>query len=91
VNRQIDECNDDVELGCWVALWEGEGEGEGEGVEVMSERFQNKTALYLTKTETRRLENLTLKQIHPTLQQTWLCMWWQPSEGDPNELVCKLE
>ena len=57
----------------------------------MSERSQNKTALYLTKTETERPEYLTLKQICPTLQQAWLHVWWQLSEGDRNELVHKLE
>jgi len=77
--------DDDVGLGCWVASW------EGEGVEAMSERSQNKTALYLTKTETGRPGYLTLKQIHPTLRQTWLHVWWQLSEGDQNELARQLE
>jgi len=55
--------DNDIGLGCWVVSW------EGEGVEVMSERSQNKTALYLTKIETERPGYLTLKQICPTLQQ----------------------
>jgi hypothetical protein len=33
--RSCGKCNDEVKLGCWCVLWEGEGEGEG--IEAMSE------------------------------------------------------
>jgi hypothetical protein len=55
LNRQFDECDDDVGLGCRHASWEKEGGGRG-GIEAISATSQTENDLYLTKTETRRLD-----------------------------------
>ncbi len=63
VNIRIDECDDDVGLGCRRASWDGgrgseggggEGGGGWEDVDAMSDTSQNENDIYLTKTETRR-------------------------------------
>jgi hypothetical protein len=55
VKRQIDECDDDVGLGCRRVSWEGEEEEEEEGgVQAMSETIPHENKLYLTRIETRR-------------------------------------